>query len=140
MWSYVVINSGEDYLAHSAKGSTWEKHKYIKKENGRYYYADDKGNKTSEVSSGLTATRDGPGYEMDEGDREYMENHKAGKDNRTYEEYMADKQAAIKAADEADKKPDEKEELTEEERKKKNRETDSKIAKAAGRAFVKRYL
>lgn len=140
MWSYVVINSGEEYLAHSAKGSTWEKHKYIKKENGRYYYADDKGNKTSEVSSGLTATRDGPGYEMDEGDREYMENHKAGKDNRTYEEYMADKQAAIKVADEADKKPAGKEELTEEERKKKNRETDSKIAKAAGRAFVNRYL
>ena len=25
-------------LSHSAKGSTWKDHKYIKKENGRYYY------------------------------------------------------------------------------------------------------
>lgn len=26
-------------LQHSAKGSTWKDHKYIKKENGRYYYS-----------------------------------------------------------------------------------------------------
>ena len=77
---------------------------------------------------------------MDDGDKEYLENHKAGKDDRTYEEYMADKQAAIKAADEADKKPAEKEVLTEEDRKKKNRKDDSKILIAAGRAFVNRYL
>lgn len=25
-------------LQHSAKGTTWKSHKYIKKENGRYYY------------------------------------------------------------------------------------------------------
>lgn len=25
-------------LSHSAKGTTWKKHKYIKKENGRYVY------------------------------------------------------------------------------------------------------
>ena len=140
MWEYVVINSGEEYLAHSAKGSTWSKHKYIKKENGRYYYADEKGNKTGSVNNSLTATNDGPGYELDDGDKEYMENHKAGKDDRTYEEYMADKQAAIKAADEADKKPAEKEVLTDEEWKKKNRKDDSQIVIAAGRAFVNRYL
>ena len=29
------------WLIHSAKGTTWTKHKYIKKENGRYYYSDD---------------------------------------------------------------------------------------------------
>ena len=92
------------------------------------------------MNNSLTATNDGPGYELDDGDKEYMENHKAGKDNRTYEEYMADKQAAIKAADEADKKPSEKEELTEEEWKKKNRKDDSRIVRAAGRAFVNRYL
>ena len=29
------------YLSHSAKGSTWSKHKYIRKENGRYIYPGD---------------------------------------------------------------------------------------------------
>ena len=53
---------------------------------------------------------------------------------------MADKQEAIKAADEADKKPAEKEVLTDEERKKKNRKDDSRILIATGRAFVNRYL
>ena len=47
---------------------------------------------------------------------------------------------ATKAADEADKKPAEKEVLTDEERKKKNRKDDSRIVIAAGRAFVNRYL
>lgn len=28
------------YLFHSAKGSTWEEHKYIKRLNGTYYYPD----------------------------------------------------------------------------------------------------
>lgn len=28
------------YLVHSAKGSTWEEHKYIKRLNGTYYYPD----------------------------------------------------------------------------------------------------
>ena len=28
----------KDYLAHSAKGTTWKDHKYIRKENGRYIY------------------------------------------------------------------------------------------------------
>lgn len=32
---------GNDVLLHSAKGSTWEKHKYIKRLNGTYYYPDD---------------------------------------------------------------------------------------------------
>lgn len=29
------------YIAHSAKGSTWKKHKYIKIMNGLYFYPDD---------------------------------------------------------------------------------------------------
>lgn len=33
--------TGMDYLAHSAKGSTWEKHKYIKIINGLYFYPDE---------------------------------------------------------------------------------------------------
>lgn len=149
MWNYVVINSGEEYgefLAHSAKGTTWDKHKYIKKETKggktRYYYADSNGKETGKVNTELTATDNGPGYELDDGDKEYMENHKAGTDTRTYEQYMSDKQKAIKAADEeADAKnaANTKQE-TEEERKKKNRQTDSEIAKKAGRAFVKRYI
>ena len=28
----------DEFLSHSAKGTTWKDHKYIKKENGRYYY------------------------------------------------------------------------------------------------------
>lgn len=39
----------DDFLSHSAKGTVWKDHKYIKKENGRYYYADD--NKISKTSS-----------------------------------------------------------------------------------------
>ena len=33
-----------NYLVHSAKGTSWEKkdHKYIRKENGRYYYEENK--------------------------------------------------------------------------------------------------
>lgn len=31
---------GNDMLLHSAKGSTWENHKYIKRLNGTYYYPD----------------------------------------------------------------------------------------------------
>lgn len=36
--------TAEDYLAHSAKGTHWEKkdHKYIKKEGNRYYYDADR--------------------------------------------------------------------------------------------------
>ena len=32
------------YLVHSAKGTSWEKkdHKYIRKENGKYYYEENK--------------------------------------------------------------------------------------------------
>lgn len=29
------------YLSHSAKGTTWNKHKYVRKENGRYVYPSD---------------------------------------------------------------------------------------------------
>lgn len=34
----------ESALSHSAKGTTWEDHKYIKKEDGVYYYPDNYGN------------------------------------------------------------------------------------------------
>lgn len=36
-----AIGPSKDFLAHSAKGTTWEKHNYIKVENGKYYYPDD---------------------------------------------------------------------------------------------------
>lgn len=39
----------DEFLSHSAKGTVWKDHKYIKKEDGRYYYADDK--KVSKTSS-----------------------------------------------------------------------------------------
>lgn len=34
-------------LAHSAKGSEWENHKYIRKKNGTYYYLDENGHETT---------------------------------------------------------------------------------------------
>lgn len=37
--SQFVIGSGQ-HLEHSAKGSTWENHKYIKRIDGTYYYPD----------------------------------------------------------------------------------------------------
>lgn len=37
---YVLAPTGDD-ISHSWKGTVWKKHKYIKKQNGRYYYADD---------------------------------------------------------------------------------------------------
>lgn len=36
-----AIGPSKDFIAHSAKGSTWEKHDYIKVEDGKYYYPDD---------------------------------------------------------------------------------------------------
>ena len=33
-----IIAPTSDYLEHSAKGSEWKKHKYIKKADGKYYY------------------------------------------------------------------------------------------------------
>jgi hypothetical protein len=36
------------YIAHSAKGTTWKNHKYIKKINGVYYYAKDAASKAKE--------------------------------------------------------------------------------------------
>lgn len=38
---YVGALVFRDELEHSAKGSQWKDHKYVKKENGRYYYTDD---------------------------------------------------------------------------------------------------
>ena len=33
-----IIHPTKDYLAHSAKGTTWKNHKYIRKEGNRYIY------------------------------------------------------------------------------------------------------
>lgn len=149
MWNYVVINTGDecrDFLSHSSKGSTWSEHKYIKKETKggktRYYYADSNGKETGKVNTGISATDKGPGYELDDGDKEYIENHSNGTDSRTYEQYVADKENAIRAADkEADEQSSaNKMQESDEERKKKNRDSDAKLAKEVGRAFVKRYV
>lgn len=43
-------------IIHSAKGSTWKKHKYYKKENGRYYYINDQG--AEEAANELTIPLD----------------------------------------------------------------------------------
>lgn len=40
-----------DYLEHSYKGTEWKNHKYIKKENGRYYYPGEKSNGSDSSSS-----------------------------------------------------------------------------------------
>lgn len=39
------------YLEHSYKGTEWKNHKYIKKENGRYYYAGEKSGSADNTSS-----------------------------------------------------------------------------------------
>lgn len=144
MWRYICFSSGDEYLAHSAKGSTWNNHKYIKKENGRYYYADEKGNKGGKVNTGDFTASDGPAYMLDEGDKEYMENHRNGTDTRTHDEYMADKKAAIAAADkeETDKqaqidKAKARRQANEEERKKKELQEN---VLAAGEDFIKRHM
>lgn len=46
-----IVAPTEEYLEHSAKGTTWKKHKYIKKSNGRYYYADDVKRQRARVSA-----------------------------------------------------------------------------------------
>ena len=144
MWGYVCINSGDEYLAHSAKGSTWKDHKYIKKEGDHYYYADEKGNKGGKVNTGDFTASDGPAYMLDEGDQEYMENHRNGTDTRSHDEYMADKKAAIAAADKEDQskqaqidKAKARRQANEEERKKKKLQD---AAVSAGADFVKRHL
>lgn len=38
--SQFLIGAGNQNLKHSAKGTTWEEHKYIKRINGTYYYPD----------------------------------------------------------------------------------------------------
>ena len=38
---YIGALISSDELRHSAKGSQWKDHKYVKKENGRYYYPED---------------------------------------------------------------------------------------------------
>ena len=37
-----MAKANSDTLEHSAKGTTWKKHKYIKKIGNRYYYTDKK--------------------------------------------------------------------------------------------------
>lgn len=37
---YILAPSKNLFLSHSAKGSTWEKHDYIKVKDGKYYYPD----------------------------------------------------------------------------------------------------
>lgn len=39
-----------DFLEHSYKGTEWKDHKYIKKENGRYYYPNESGASNSHYS------------------------------------------------------------------------------------------
>lgn len=41
----------DDFLSHSAKGTTWKDHKYIKKENGRYYYPEEHSSSSYEIKT-----------------------------------------------------------------------------------------
>ena len=63
-------NDYKDYIAHSAKGTFWKNHKYIKKINGKYYYgnSDDHSKvetalKTSGVMDNYKDTKTGKKYE-----------------------------------------------------------------------------
>lgn len=55
---------GTTYLMHSAKGSTWKNHKYIKKVNGVYYYAKDKVSKAA--GKVAEVTKDALGFDEEE--------------------------------------------------------------------------
>ena len=79
MWNYVVINSGEEYtdfLAHSAKGTSWSEHKYISKAvNGAktvYHYAksDDSGKKEPPKSKNKRVVTD---EEVERAEQEFLD-------------------------------------------------------------------
>lgn len=55
---------GTTYLMHSAKGSTWKNHKYVKKVNGVYYYAKDK--VTEAKDKVVEVAKDVIGYDEEE--------------------------------------------------------------------------
>ena len=70
----------EEGLEHSAKGSVWKKHKYVKKEDGRYYYPDDmKGKPKPKVQS------DASEEELQAAENEYREAEAAYEANPTEE-------------------------------------------------------
>lgn len=54
------IQEMKDSLSHSAKGSTWKNHKYIKKENGRYIYPSTNKNNRNNTLSDSPLTRRTP--------------------------------------------------------------------------------
>lgn len=60
---------GLQMLLHSAKGSTWEKHKYIKRINGTYYYPDNYEGGRHLSSDSKTDDNDPPLIETDEDGR-----------------------------------------------------------------------
>lgn len=70
----------EEGLEHSAKGSVWKNHKYVKKEDGRYYYPDDmKGKPKPKVQS------DASEEELQAAENEYREAEAAYEANPTEE-------------------------------------------------------
>lgn len=50
------------YLMHSAKGTTWQKHKYIKVEDGRYFYPSD-GQSDKEKPENIVESREPAGWD-----------------------------------------------------------------------------
>lgn len=53
------------YLIHSAKGTTWEKHKYVKVEDGKYFYPSDSNNDSKSEPQGDTVeSREPSGWDQ----------------------------------------------------------------------------
>ena len=89
-----IVAPTSDYLAHSAKGSEWKKHKYIKKADGKYYYPN-----SYEGGRHLDSTKNTTGTIPTEKDKKMTEDQKKSdelelrelqamdeKDNKLFEE------------------------------------------------------
>ncbi len=89
-----TLRSQRDSIQHSAKGSTWKEHKYIRKENGRYIYPDDDGDVglTEMPAIGETYTFKGHSFKVTDkrGDYKYIGTPGAAVvvDTNTDEEYF----------------------------------------------------
>lgn len=70
MPDYIAYYRGTTYIAHSAKGSSWKKHKYIKKIGDVYYYTKEQLAKAgkaiadTEIYSETKSVNGGSGYKI----------------------------------------------------------------------------
>lgn len=68
--SLYYVTPSDDYLSHSAKGTTWKKHKYIRKENGRYIYPSTNSNNKNNTLTDSPMSRNTP-YKTKQAEERY---------------------------------------------------------------------